>query len=386
MSVKATSLSAAFARPEPLRDSGNRPPNVNRFQVLRSRSNSAAGRVPLTPTTKRPSEDTDFPSGKNPRMDNNTVFKEFEAVEAKISKARDNLGTVKAALNKVGLEGPMSEVWGGILTALESIIDSQVSMGSAIMDGLCVKGQDSGRRAPAQTGPVVEQPKVSKTPPSAEEVRKKKFVQAVREAEKSTLLFNLDLGTVPLMNTSTISAKVTQDIAAKAALVEGRPSGRPTDDTVTVLEDAISLIKGMEFYGKTTKLYSNKNKQADPKNGKFCTIPVKLNFKDKDTKQQVESLLRNKCKVQCTTPYPLNLRKAIRTVIEEQKVKYPEQFIQVRVDAEGLSLKLSRKQDGKDGKWLNNYETIALDDSVLDLGKVSNSSDEQMEVGGQSAL
>ena len=207
-------------------------------------------------------------------------------------------------------------------------------------------------------------------------------MNAVREAEKSALLFNLDLGTVPVMNTNTISVKVTQDIAAKAAVVEERPQGRPTDDTVTMLEDAISLVKGMEFYGKSTKPFTNKGKVDDPRNGKFCTIPVKMNFKDKETKQQVESLLRNKCKIQCTTPYPLNLRKAIRATVETEKAKYPEHFIQVRVDPEALSLKLSRK--GKDGKWFNSYETILLDDSVLDLGRTGNV--ERMEEGGQSAL
>ena len=382
MSIRATSFSAALSRPEPLRDPGNRAPNVNRFQALRSRSNSTQGRIPVTPTAKRPPEDMDFPHGKNPRMDHNLVFKEFEAVEAKIGMAKEIVGSVKATMAKAAVDGPAAEIWGGILAALECIIETQVTMGSAIMDGLCVKSVPPGRRdaGTAATGP--EPLKVVKPIPTPEEVRKKKFVHAVREAEKSVLLFNLDLGKVPVMNTNTISVKVTQDIAAKAAVVEERPQGRPTDDTVTMLEDAISLVKGMEFYGKTTKPYTNKSKAADPMNGKFCTIPVKMNFKDKETKQQVESMLRNKCKIQCTTPYPLNLRKAIRETVETQKVKFPEQFIQVRIDPEALSLKLSRK--GKDGKWFNNYETIPLDDSVLDLGRTGNA--EPMETGGQQAL
>jgi len=379
MSVRATSFSAALTKPDSLRDPGNRAPNVNRFQALRSRSNSSTGRIPVTPTAKRPPEDLEFPQGKTPRMDHNFVFKEFEAVEAKISKAREVVGSVKATMTKLPIDGPMAEVWGGILIALECIIDTPVSMGSAIMDGLCVKTVTAGRRDPAATAAEKEPPKVTKPAPSPEEVRKKKFVNAVREAEKSALLFNVDLGTVPVMNTSTISMKVTQDMAAKAAVVEGRTQGRPTDDTVTMLEDAISLVKGMEFYGKTTKPFVNKKNAADPTNGKFCTLPVRMNFRDRETKQQVESLLRNKCKIQCTTPYPLNLRKAIRATIEAEKVKFPEQFIQVRVDPESLSLKLSRKQGGKEGKWLNNYDTVLLEDSVLDLGRTGNSPLESME-------
>ena len=225
MSIRATSFSAALSRPEPLRDSGNRPPNINRFQALRSRSNSATGRVPVTPTTKRPPEDMDFPAGKNPRIDGNFVFKEFEAVEGKIAKTREIVSGVKATMVKVPLEGPVAEIWGGLLAALESIIDTQVTMSSALMDGLSVK--PAGRREPPLGSATASATaaKVAKPAPTAEEVRKRKFVQAVREAEKSILLFNLDLGNVPVMNTATISLKVTQDIAAKAAVVEGRPQG-----------------------------------------------------------------------------------------------------------------------------------------------------------------
>ena len=187
------------------------------------------------------------------------------------------------------------------------------------------------------------------------------------------------------MNTTTISAKVTQDIAAKAAKTEGKSTNRPSEDTVAMLEDAISLVKGMEFYGKVTKSFTNNRNPTDALNGKFCTIPVKMAFRDKDTKQKVESLFRSKCKIQCTTPYPLNLRKAIEGVLDAQKALHPEQFIQVRVDAEAGTLTLSRKHGGKkEGKWINNYETIQLSCADMDLGRTSQV--EVMESESQQAL
>ena len=45
-----------------------------------------------------------------------------------------------------------------------------------------------------------------------EDDSKKKFVSVVRDAEKSVLVFNLDLGRVPIMNMGTIVKKVTEDI------------------------------------------------------------------------------------------------------------------------------------------------------------------------------
>jgi len=390
MSIRPTSLLAALNRTDPLREQGNRPPNSNRFLSLRdrSRSSSASGRVPITPTTKRPADDADFPSGKNPRMDaNNMIFKNFEKVEANISKTREVLASVRATVLKAALDGPVSEILGGLLLALDNMSETQVMIASAIVDSSASVRKGAGPPPVANRQPQIVPAPVTqpKPPPSAEEVRKKKFVAAVKEAERSVLLFNLDLGKVPIMNTTTISSKVTLDLAAKAAVADGSDNGRPTEETVTMLDDAISLIKGMEFYGKVTKSYSNKNKADDPNNGKFCTLPVKLSFKDKDTKQKVESLLRGRCKVQCTTPYPLNLRKVIKATLDTEKVKYPKEFIQVKVDAEAACLRLSRKAEGKEGKWTNHYDTVMLDTSAMELGRPGQPA-EAMEEGGQNTL
>ena len=46
------------------------------------------------------------------------------------------------------------------------------------------------------------------------------FKETVREAEKSTLVFNLDMGTVPLMNTETMCKKATLALTKMAAQVE----------------------------------------------------------------------------------------------------------------------------------------------------------------------
>ena len=178
-------------------------------------------------------------------------------------------------------------------------------------------------------------------------------------------MFNLDLGNVPIMNTATISAKVTKDISARAATNEESNTGRPSEETLVMLDDAISMIKNMEFYGKVTKPYLNKSRPTDQNQGKFYTLPVKVSFKDKETKVKVESLLRKKCKIQCSTPYPPNLRQVIRNTVTEQKILHPEQFIQVKVDAEAAALILSRKEGGT---WINNYARIPLTEKDMDTG------------------
>jgi hypothetical protein len=81
----------------------------------------------------------------------------------------------------------------------------------------------------------------------------RKFRDAVANAENSTLVFNLDMGRVPIMNTETMSTRATLALAAMAAATEKRPGSIPTEDTVSTIDDILSLAKNIEFFGKKTK-------------------------------------------------------------------------------------------------------------------------------------
>jgi len=199
-----------------------------------------------------------------------------------------------------------------------------------------------------------------KTEPSEAEQRKKKFVQAVREAEKSTLIFNTDMGRVPVMNHNTMNRNFSLSLKAKAAAVDGNVNGEPKGDTVAQLDDILSMVKGMDYFGKTTKQAKDKE---------YYTIPVKLAFKDKDTRITAEQNLKKLCKVSCTTPYHSTLRDFMRKVVEEGKVKYKGCYVQAKVDAEDMCLKISYMDKGT---WTNDVKTVPLPDSVFDTSnKVS---------------
>jgi hypothetical protein len=195
---------------------------------------------------------------------------------------------------------------------------------------------------------------------NGEDPRKKKFVQAVREAEKSTLVFNMDMGTVAVMNTNTMNRKFSMALKAKAAEVDGNVNGEPKADTVTQLDDTLSMVKSMDYFGKTTKQAKGKE---------FFTIPVKLAYKDKDTRITAEQNLRKLCKVSCTTPYHSTLRDVMKKAMEEAKAKYKNSYVQTRLDVDNMELKVSYRRDGI---WYNDVEKIPLPDSVYDLAhKVS---------------
>jgi hypothetical protein len=68
-----------------------------------------------------------------------------------------------------------------------------------------------------------------------------------------------------------------------------------------------------------------------------------------------------------TVPYHRTLRNKINTVMEHCKRRYPDSYIQVKVDVENFQLRLSRLSGGG---WINNFEKVDLPESVLDLSRM----------------
>jgi hypothetical protein len=206
-------------------------------------------------------------------------------------------------------------------------------------------------------------------PPEDEETRAKaakmkKFAQEVREAERSSLIFKTNMGPVSIMNPDTMKRNFTLDLVAKAATVEKMPAGKPSKEVASQLDDALEMVTKMDFFGKETKKAKKKGNTGEEED--FCTIPVRLFFKDRDTRNSADSKLRLLCGTSGTIPYHRTLRTVINRTIEEAKASFPNSYIQVKVDVENFRLKVSRRTGGV---WHNNMETVDLPDSVMDLSR-----------------
>ncbi len=154
------------------------------------------------------------------------------------------------------------------------------------------------------------------------------------------------------------------DLAAKAAKEEGAADGRPSAAVAAQLDDALCMVTKMEYFGKETKKAKKKGKDGEEED--FYTIPVKLSFKDKETRDAADGRMRKLCKTGGTVPYHRTLRNFINKAVTDYKADYPNNFIQVKVDAEKFRIRVSRREPGV---WYNNIETIDLPDEVLDLSR-----------------
>jgi hypothetical protein len=100
------------------------------------------------------------------------------------------------------------------------------------------------------------------------------------------------------------------------------------------------LPRKIQFFGRKTKSFRD---SKDPNSGAYCTLPVRYDFADKTSRIEAELTLREKCKIQCSTPYPTILREAIRQVWDAVKVDYPNHYIRVKVDTNQMRLKVDKR-------------------------------------------
>jgi hypothetical protein len=295
--------------------------------------------------------------------DRNAAFLSMAGEEEKLARAKVIVNKVKESLvaTKERMNGPLMELLEGIVEWMSITTGVQETTANVVVDSYN-KAVASPRKSRKDTVPPRDDPVDAEA--AALAARKKKFVQEVREAEKSSLVFRTNMGNIPVMNPDTLKKRFTVDLVEKAAKVEEKTDGRPSAQTAAQIDDVLCMVSKIEFFGKETK--KTTVKKSDGGEEEFFSIPVRLNYKDKETREAAEKRLRSLCKISATTPYHRTLRNVITGTVNDCKKKYPGNFIQVKVDPEKFCLKISRRENGE---WFNNVETVVLPESVLDLAR-----------------
>jgi hypothetical protein len=74
------------------------------------------------------------------------------------------------------------------------------------------------------------------------------FAAAVKDAEKSILIHNLNLGQSPTLNPATISSKITAVLVLCVAQVDPLAEGMVTAGVKDTIDDIIGLVKNMTLW------------------------------------------------------------------------------------------------------------------------------------------
>jgi hypothetical protein len=315
--------------------------DYNRFSPLTQRPR-------IHSTGKRPrSEDLDSSQApKTPRLDSSMIFSQLSNQETALKTVK-TLATELETLN-AREDLPKDPRLDCISKIILELVKSNETLASVVLDSVSLSNQNA--KKPGNNIPSFSQVASKPVPPrvevSSEETQRRKVKNALREAEKKTLIFNLNLGSSQMMNKDSISRKVTTTLGQ---IVKDGDHDFNVQDAEDVIDDILSCAK-LEFLGNATKkFYNNKNPQ-DSRNDKMYTIPVRLDFKDKDTRFNAETSLRKICKISCSTPYPKRLRAMLTDMVKTGKALHPNKFIRTKVNVDQLTIEAHAKTENG---WLD---------------------------------
>jgi hypothetical protein len=320
---------------------------------------------------QRDSSDDYAQAAKTPKLDSNVIFSQLKDQDSVLAEIETTLVDLNSKHDAAPAPDPMLA---GLLKIVSLLAKSQKNLTSAVLDSAKLAGNSIVNSAPAPAPALAPAPASKKTtapPISAKDAATKKVKQVLRDAEKKTVLFNLDLGKNPIMNKDSISRKVTESLVSS---VRSGLHDYHIGDADTVLDDILSCSK-LEFLGNTTKLFFNNRNASDSRNNKMYTVPVRMDFKDRDTRFNAEIMLRKVCNVNCSVPYPKKMRALLGEVVKQGKALQPDCFIRTRVNVENLTVEAHAKTASG---WLDLGIKREIPTSILDSSVIIPAEDEAM--------
>jgi hypothetical protein len=315
---------------------------------------------------------------KTPRLDANVVFAQLKVTEDAVSEIRSSFADAIAVGETCysSTDGGMGEAFFKLTKTINLLIENQEKVLSTVVDamGLLGSSQSSYSSVAAAGNSVARAPR---GPPPRQDVdpselKKKKVKQAISRAERSVTVFDLDLGPVPVLNKDTLSKKVTlllHERAQREGIYKGNPAAAEE-----AMDDILSCAS-IDILGKGSRLFYNRKDTTDPRNGKMCTVPIKLTFRDKEVRFQAELALKKACKVKCGTPYPKKLRSMLDDFVKSCKPDHPGCFILAKVDAEKLLITAKARNDKG---WTDVDRSVNIPLDILDPAELAAAADEEM--------
>jgi hypothetical protein len=332
--------------------------SYNRWDPLSPRGRTfSAGKRPLEP------EDVVASAPKTPKLDGNLIFCQLKEQDSLMTQ----MDSALAELDKPSDAAPDPR-FDALANVVKILAKSHKNLYSAFVDYTKLN-VSTPTSAPSHPPNKPVPPTKKAGAPGAggnADSGEKKLKQTLREAEKKTVLFNLNLGKNPAMNKDTLSRKVTE---ALCTAVKSGKHDYNISDAEEVLDDILSCSK-LEFLGTQSKLFFNNRNDKDERNNKMYTLPVRMDFKDRDARFEAEVMLRKLCKVNCSVPYPKNVRQLMSEVVRQGKQLQPDCFIRTKINIDKLQIEASAKTASG---WLDLGISKKIPISLLDLNNAVSS-------------
>ena len=205
-------------------------------------------------------------------------------------------------------------------------------------------------------------------PPIPEKTRNLK--KALEQAEKTAIIFNSNLGPAPMGNRAALACSLTAGL--RNAAVEKAKDPEEAAEAVRLAVDALSCATKIDFLGQASrrpapKLATDNDGNETLVEAPFCTMPVLLEFEDRNVRQHFERTIREKCGVWPSMSLPAGIRNVQKALHANLKAAYPDMIIMLKADSESLSFSAMVKKDG-DRHWNTLLDKFPIDPDCLVLG------------------
>jgi hypothetical protein len=191
---------------------------------------------------------------------------------------------------------------------------------------------------------------------------------ALVAAEKTAVVFDANLGTSPVANRTALNGAFSNGLKA-ATMKVAEDRGEDANESIRVVNDALSCADNLEFVGQTTARKIDKSDPANPKTLPFCTMPVRLDFPDRNTRIHFEKTLRKHCGMKATISLPFKIRKYQSLFLDAMRNRYNGRVITARPDTSTLSMVAFMKNESGGG-WSRCRETVPIPRGILLPGAV----------------
>ena len=228
-----------------------------------------------------------------------------------------------------------------LYTLTESIIEKAIlplcgGLSAAGGGGLIPPPSGAGQSARMATAPA----------PPPKPTGERELREAMERSDKESVLYDANLGQAATFNRARLSAQLSSGL--KSSVIQAATAaGADVVEAVRVLDDAFSGVEDVDFIGQSSAKYNNKRKADDPKNGTFCTMPVKLKFPDRDSRIFFENSIRNLAGLKATQSFPKQIRNEMNQFMGRVKSENPDMIVMVRPDSRTLRINAFIKWEGE---------------------------------------
>ena len=203
---------------------------------------------------------------------------------------------------------------------------------------------NSGSATPGRPARQAAAPAPPPKPTGERELR-----EAMERADTESVLYDANLGAAATFNRAKLNANLSAGLKS-AAVAKASTENKDVSEAVRVLDDAFSGVVDVDFIGQASSAFTNQRKADDPRNGTYCTMPVKLRFADRDSRIFFENTVRNAAGLKATQSFPKKIREEMKQFVTKIKAENPDLIVMVRPDSRSLRLNAFTKKDGeKDG-------------------------------------